>query len=112
MRADKLSKIRKTISFIFYTVTIFIENYFSFLIPISFNRSTNDLKKHSEKLINSIKDSLAIDEVESFKVYSVVREEHGKDQFVTGLQLTYLDQDRCSISKDLMQTSCRPLAAT
>ena len=102
MRADKLSKIRKTILFIFYTVTIFIENYFSFLIPISFNRSTNDLKKKSEKLINNIKGSLAIDEVESFEVYSVVREEHGKDQFVTGLQLTYLDQDRCSISKDIV----------
>lgn len=102
MKADRISKMRQTLSFIFYTVTIFIEDHFSFLIPISFNRSTNDLKKNPDKLINNIKDSLSVDEVESFEVYSVIRDELGKDQFVTGLQLTYLDQDRCSKSKDIV----------
>jgi hypothetical protein len=102
MKDGKISKIRKLFSFILYTVTIFIENYFSFIIPISFNRSTNDLINKPEKLINNIKDSLAIEKVESSKVYSVVREERGKDQFVTGMQLTYLDQDHCSKSKDIV----------
>jgi hypothetical protein len=79
MRAGKSSIFWHTISFIFYTVTIFIEDHFSFFIPIPFNRSTNDLKKNPDKLIKSIGDKLAIDKVESFNTYSVVRDEHGKD---------------------------------
>jgi hypothetical protein len=102
MKADKMSKFRFFLSLISYTITIFIEDHFSFIIPISFNRSTNDLKKNPDKLINSIKDSLAIDEVESFNTYSVIREERGKDQFITGLQLTYLGQDRRSRSADIV----------
>ena len=69
----------KTIlSFIYYTVTIFIENYFSFLIPIAFNRSTADLKKIPEKLINNVRESLAIGDIQSFNMYSVVGNEQGK----------------------------------
>ena len=102
MKVGKHSKVWQTISFIFYTVTIFIEDHFSFLIPIPFNRSTNDLKKNPDKLIENIKDRLAIDKIESLNTYSVVRDEHGKDQFVTGLQLSYLDRDCCSKSEDIV----------
>jgi hypothetical protein len=102
MKAGIISKFRFFLSLIFYTITIFIEDHFSFIIPISFNRSTNELKKNPDKLINNIKGSLAINEVESLNTYSVIREEHGKDQFITGLQLSYLDQDGRSKSEDIV----------
>ncbi|MCX5851347.1 MAG: hypothetical protein NT072_04740, partial [Deltaproteobacteria bacterium] len=93
----------KTIlSLIYYTITIFIENYFSFLIPIAFNRSTADLRKNPEKLINNVRDSLAIGDIQSSNVYSVVGNELGKDQFVTGLQLSYLDPERRSQTKKIV----------
>jgi len=93
----------KTIlSFIYYTITIFIENYFSFLIPIAFNRSTADLKKIPEKLINNVRESLAIGDIQSFNVYSVVGNELGKDQFVTGMQISYLDREQRSQTKKIV----------
>ena len=102
MKADMISKFRKYLSFVFYTITIFIEDHFSFMIPISFNRSTDDLRKNPDKLINSIKDALSADGIESFNTYSVIREEHGKDQFITGLQLTYSDPDHNSRTEDIV----------
>lgn len=102
MGADRISKVLQTAKFIFYTVSIFIEDHLSFMIPISFNRSTDDLKKNPSKLIDSIKDNLSIGEVESFDTYSVIREEHGKGQFITGLQLTYLDGDSSSRTEDII----------
>lgn len=97
-----LSKLRNTLSFAFYTATIFIEDHLGFMIPIPFNRSTKDLQKNPDKLIASIRGSLSIDEVQSFDTYSVIREEHGKGQFITGLQLTYLDGDSSSRTEDII----------
>ncbi|MBN2027958.1 MAG: DUF1679 domain-containing protein [Actinobacteria bacterium] len=102
MKADRISRLQNSLSFAFYTLTIFVEDHFSFMIPISFNRSTDDLKKNPAKLIDSIKDSLSIGEVESFDTYSVIREERGKDQFITGLKLTYLDGDSSSRTEDII----------
>ncbi|MFO7558251.1 MAG: aminoglycoside phosphotransferase family protein [Desulfobacterales bacterium] len=84
----------KTFSlFILYSITIFMEKYFYFLIPISFDRSTSDLKKSRKKIINNVREKLSIREVDSAVVYSVVGNETGKDQYVTGLELSYRDQE-------------------
>jgi len=87
--------------FIFYSITIFMEKYFCFLIPIPFDRSTSDLKKSKKKLINNIRERLSIGEVDSAVVHSVVRNEAGKDKYVTGLSLSYRDQEGNPKKRDL-----------
>jgi len=84
----------KTFSlFILYSITIFMEKYFYFLIPISFDRSTNNLKRSRKKFINNVSEKLSVYEVNSSTVHSVVGNETGKDQYVAGLELTYRDQE-------------------
>ena len=84
----------KTFSlFILYSITTFMKKYFYFMIPISFDRSTNNLKKSRKKFINNIRERLSIGEVNSAVVHSVVGNEAGKDQYVTGLELSYTDQE-------------------
>jgi hypothetical protein len=84
----------KTFSlFILYSITIFMEKYFHFLIPISFDRSTNNLKKSRKKFIKNVREKLSIREANSSTVHSVVGNETGKDQYVAGLELSYRDQE-------------------
>jgi hypothetical protein len=70
-----------------------MEKYFHFLIPISFDRSTDNLKKSRKKFYNNVSERLSIREVNSDAVHSVVGNETGKDQYVTGLELSYTDQE-------------------
>lgn len=92
---------RTVILFMLYSFTILLEKYFSFLIPISFNRSTDDLKKNSNKLINNIKKPLSIRKLEACDVYPVIGNELGKGQYVTGAKISYLNAELQLEKKDL-----------
>lgn len=90
-----------------------MEKYFYFLIPISFDRSTNNLKKSRKKFINNVKKNLSIREINSSIVYSVVGNETGKDQYVAGLELSYRDrenqQKKRSMAVKYLSSRCEPL---
>jgi len=92
---------RTVILFMLYSFTILLEKHFSFLIPISFNRSTDDLKKNSNKLIDNIKNRLSISKVESCDVYPVIGNELGKGKYVTGAKIAYLNTKLQLEKKDL-----------
>ena len=92
----------KFLRFIYYTLTIFFENYFSFMIPISFNRSTSDLKRNVKKLIHNIRGTIDIDRIESAHYYSVVGNERDKDQSSTGVKLSYRDSGGAMQTKDMV----------
>jgi hypothetical protein len=88
--------------FIFYSITTFMEKYLYFLIPIPFDRSTNDLKKSGKKFIKNISGRLSIREVHSHAVHSVVGNEAGKDQYVTGIEVSYTDWENKRKKRDLV----------
>jgi len=95
------NRMKTFLLFIFYSITIFMEKYFSFLIPIPFDRSTGDLKKSRKKLIRNVRERLSIGKVDSAVVHSVVRNEAGKDKYVTGLSLSYRDKEGNPKKRDL-----------